>query len=73
MNYWYLLDMLNLTRPRNMTLGRLIAMWCLLGIYVPPFDYIKIDGRKMINYEFNVETFDFWPWEKNQMFNLSIQ
>jgi hypothetical protein len=47
-----------------MRLGRLIAMRCLLDVGIPPFDYINVDGGKMNNYQYNVETIYFWPWRK---------
>jgi hypothetical protein len=36
----------------------------LLGINIPPFEYLQEYGRKMTNYEYNVETLDHWPWSK---------
>jgi hypothetical protein len=52
--------------PRKFTLGRAIGMWCLFGVEFPPFEYLTINGRRISNYEYNVETVDYWPW--NQMF-----
>jgi hypothetical protein len=59
---------LNLTCWRNMTLGRAMVMWCLMGIDISPFDYIVTDGRKLNDYDYNVEAVDFCPWGK--MFRL---
>jgi hypothetical protein len=59
---------INLTAPRNITLGQAFAMWCLLGINIPPFDYLQIDGRRVSEYEYNLESLDHWPWGK--MFTL---
>jgi hypothetical protein len=57
-----------LTSPRNITLGQAIEMWCLLGINIPPFQYLQIDDRRLSDYEYNVEVLDHWPWSK--MFTL---
>jgi hypothetical protein len=46
------------------TLGQAIVMRCLLGIQIPPFDYLQIDGRKLSDFEYNVETLDHCPWGK---------
>jgi hypothetical protein len=35
-----------------------------MGIDIPPFDYIVTDGRKLNDYDYNVETVDFWLWGK---------
>jgi hypothetical protein len=55
---------ITLTGPKNITLGQAFATWCLLGVEIPPFDYIQIDGRKLTDYEYNVELLDHWPWNK---------
>jgi hypothetical protein len=57
-------EFINLSCTRNVTLVRAIVLWCLLGINIPPFDYVKIDGRIMSNYEYNVETIDLGHGEK---------
>jgi hypothetical protein len=49
---------LNLTAPRNVTLGQAIVMWSLLGIQIPPFSYLQIDGRKLTDFEYKVEPLD---------------
>jgi hypothetical protein len=54
------------TCPRNFTFGRAIAMWNLNNLDFPPFEYLLINGRRISNYEYNMETIDFWNW--NQMF-----
>jgi hypothetical protein len=56
---------LNLMAHKNITLGQAFAMWCLLGINIPSFSYIQVDGRKLTEYEYNVETLDHWPWSKS--------
>jgi hypothetical protein len=55
---------MTLTGPKNITLGQAFATWCLLGIEIPPFDYMQINGRKLTDYEYNVELLDHWPWNK---------
>jgi hypothetical protein len=40
-------------------------MWCLLGINISSFSYIQFDGRKLTEYEYNVEKLDHWPWSKS--------
>jgi hypothetical protein len=47
-----------------MTLERVMAMWCLMGINILPCVYIVVDGRKLNEYEYNLETVDFWPLGK---------
>jgi hypothetical protein len=36
-----------LTCPGNLTLGKAIVMWSLLGIEFSDFDFISINGRKI--------------------------
>jgi hypothetical protein len=55
---------ITLTGPKNITLGQAFATWCLMGVEIPPFDYIQIEGRKLADYEYNVELLDHWPWNK---------
>jgi hypothetical protein len=45
----------------RMALEIAFVMRCLMGIEVPPFDYAITDGRKLNDYDYNVETLDFWP------------
>jgi hypothetical protein len=59
---------LNLTAPRNVPLGQAMAIWCLLGVNIPPFNYLQMDGRRLTDYEYKVELLDHWPW--NKMFIL---
>jgi hypothetical protein len=54
------------TCPRNFWLERAIAMWNLYNLGFPPFDYLSINGRRVPDYKYNVETVDFLGW--NQMF-----
>jgi hypothetical protein len=53
-----------ITGPKNITLGQAFATWSLLGIEIHPFDYIQIDGRRLTDYEYNVEKLSHWPWSK---------
>jgi hypothetical protein len=48
------------TGPKNISLGEAIAFWSLLGLNFPSFDYILVDGRRMNEYEYNVEKLDYW-------------
>jgi hypothetical protein len=55
---------LSLTAPKNIPLGQAFAMWCILGVDIPRFSYIQVDGRRLSNFEYNVETLGHWPWNK---------
>jgi hypothetical protein len=55
---------INLTAPRNIMLGQAFAMWRLLGINIPPFEYLQVDNRRVSKYEYNVEQLNHWPWSK---------
>jgi hypothetical protein len=52
------------TGPKNVTLGQAFASWSLLGVEIPPFDCIQVDGRTLTDYEYKVEKIDHWPWNK---------
>jgi hypothetical protein len=62
-----------ITGPKNITLGEALALWCLMGINMPPFDYILLDGRKLTQYEYNVEKLDHWPWNKTFIFMNNLK
>jgi hypothetical protein len=41
----------------------------LYNLDFPPFEYLLINGRRVSNYEYKVETVDFLNW--NQMFVIA--
>jgi hypothetical protein len=63
----------NLTCTRSLTLCKAIVMWNLLGVDFLGFDYVIINGRKMIDYEYNNVAIEFWPWNQNIYLKNSLK
>jgi hypothetical protein len=61
------------TGPKNITLGQAFASWSLLGVEIPPFDYIQVNGRTLTEYEYKIEKIDHWPWNKVFMLITNVK